>query len=264
MYDENYGTDSMTHVKTSIKKRKKNERRRKRRIVYRRLFKILIIVAIITGMYYFDKSDMTRIRQVRITGNSTVPESEIVEKLNLHVGKRLITHLPFTLNSKASSLIGVDTIDTSIYYRQGIVNVVIHEKKVVGYTRGEVTQLLYEDGSKREVTPDTLHSINGVPLFIGLKEELLNKDNLNIFAKLDSEVLYSISEVHSTPSKYDETLLKLVMNNNYYVFSRIKDLPLLKDYASIIERAPKENRCIYFLEYGPNEDSQTVNTGPCE
>ena len=262
MERENF--DSIDHIKDSIEKRKKMIRRKKRGRFFRRLIKVTIVILLICGIILIDRSEYSRFRNIRIVGNELISDKEIEEKLGVNIGDRMIFARKNQIQKRLQSIVGLDTSVATIYYKQGILNLVVKEKSKVGYVKSETLEVLFEDGSRRSVSANTLKSINGLPLFVGFDEEKLSINLLKAFAELNPEILLTISEVHLAPESYDEMSLKLVMNNNYLVFSSISALPLLRSYASIIDRADPENRCIYLLEYGPTSESQIATAKRCE
>lgn len=256
--------DSMDHIKESIKNRKRKIRRKKRARFLRRLFKLVAVISLFVGLFLLDKSEYSRLRDIRIVGNELISKQEILDELNIKSGDRMITNSENKIEKRLQNIVGLDTIDATIYYKQGILNLKVSEKPKVGFIQSEKLEVLYSDGSRRQVSENTLKSINGLPLFVGFTDEQLSKDLLNAFSELNPEILLTISEVHIAPESYDKMNMKLVMNNNYLVFSSISALPLLRSYASIIDRAEPDNRCIYLLEYGPTSESQIATAKRCD
>lgn len=256
--------DSIDHIKESIEARKKKMRRIKRRKFLRKLVKVICVVAIVTLIVMFDRSEYSRFRDIRVVGNELISTQEIMEKLDLNVGDRMVFNGEKRIEKRLHDIEGLDTIDATIYYKQGILNVKVKEHAKIGYVRNETLEVLYADGSRRSVSKETLRSINGLPLFVGFEDDKITPDLLKGFSELNSEILLTISEVHRSPESYDEFNMKLVMNNNYFVYTGISALPLLRSYASIIDRADPENRCIYLLEYGPTSESQIATAKRCD
>lgn len=256
--------DSIDHIKESIQTRKKRQRQIRRKRILKKIFKISLCILIIAAIIMIDRHEISRFKAIRVTGNELISDQEILDKLNVQVGDRMITNWEGRIEKRVGNIVGLDTIDATIYYKQGILNVKVTEKPKIGYIQSETLEVVYADGSRRSVTKDTLKSINGLPLFVGFDETLFTESLVNTFAELSSEVLLTISEVHIAPESYDEMNLKLVMNNNYFVYSSISALPLLRSYASIIDRAEPENRCIYLLEYGPTSESQIATAKRCD
>lgn len=255
---------SMEAIKETIETRKKMQLKRRRQRRFKRFLRIVLVIAVLAGIVALDQSPMSRIQAIRVVGNETIPQAEIVQKMGVKVGDRMIFNWASRLEKKLSKLEGLDRASATIYYRQGILNVKVTEKKKVGYLNGDPLKLIYADGTRRDIAVDTLKAIGGLPLFAGFQDEQLTLDILEKFAALNQDVLLTISEVHLAPESYDLMHLKLIMNNKYFVYSSISALPLLRSYASIIDRADPAYRCIYLLEYGPTPESQIATVKRCD
>ncbi|QIK70090.1 FtsQ-type POTRA domain-containing protein [Erysipelothrix sp. HDW6C] len=257
-------TDSIEKIKESISKKKRAERKRRNKRLRSRIYKIALLVLLLTGIYFLDKSEYSRVRQIKVEGNTILTDGEILEALKIEPGSRMITKLPFTLNGKAKSIPGVASLDTKIYYTQGIVTIHVVEETPVGYIKGETIQVLFANGERRNLNGASMDAITGLPVFVGFNDETLSDKLLMRFGELDSSVILAISEVHSQPDKYDPTAMKLTMNNNFFVYTGMETLPLMRSYATIIKQADPKNKCIYMNDYGPSEGTSAVNAKPCE
>ena len=58
--------------------------------------------------------------------------------------------------------------------------------------------------------------------------------------------------------------MKMVMNDNYFVYISIETLPMLGSYATLINGADEGNRCIDMIEYGPSEETTTAIVRKCK
>lgn len=254
--------ESYNQIKKDLEEKKRLERKRKRKRRTMKVFRILLLILLIVAWYLFDKSEYSRIKQVKINGTNVVPQQEVAESLGIYEGDRIYTKLAPLLERKGKKIPGVESLDASLYYSKGIVSINVHEVTAVGYQRDPL-RVLMSDGTKRDVG-DNSSIIVGLPVFEGFSDESLTKELLENFGKVGDATLNAISEVHLQPTKFDETAMMIVLNNEYRAYSGVNTLPLLKDYATIISKADPNNRCLYFSEYGPNDETQTVTTRECD
>ena len=58
--------------------------------------------------------------------------------------------------------------------------------------------------------------------------------------------------------------MKMVMNDEYFVYLSIETLPMLSQYATLVNGANENNKCIDMIEYGPTDQQQTAIVRRCE
>lgn len=250
-------------IKASIDLKKKTIRRNKRKRRLIKMLQFLIVIGVLIGIYYFDKSDASRVHNVRVNGNVILSDAEIKDALNIHENQRIyLTFKPF-INHKGKKVKGIDNIDANVYYRQGIINLNVTEKKAVGYTLEPSIRIYFEDGFYKEL--ETLNSsvIERLPLLVGFTEESISESLLSALATIDDGSMASVSEIHFEPTKVEPDYMRIVMNNDYFVFTNVETLPQLNKYATIISGADSNARCIEFIEYGPTEETQSAVVKAC-
>ncbi|AZK44293.1 cell division protein DivIB [Erysipelothrix piscisicarius] len=250
-------------IKASIDLKKKTIRRNKRK---RRLIKsiqILVVIGALLGIYYFDKSDASRIHNVRVNGNVILSDDEIKDALNIHENQRIYLTFRLFINQKGKKVKGIDNVDANVYYRQGIVNLNVTEKKAVGYTLEPTIRIYFEDGYYKEFESIDPATVERLPLLVGFTEESMTESLLAALATIDDGSMASVSEIHFEPTKVEPDYMRIVMNNDYFVFTNVETLPQLNKYATIISGADPNARCIEFIEYGPTEETQSAVVKAC-
>lgn len=243
----NDGTESLTKIRQDLNHQKKNERRKRRKRMWRR-FKIMLFIALIGyGIYQYDNADISRIQQIRVQGNSAYSTSELEDLLDLHPGDRIYLKIAPLVEGKLHGIDGIASVDVKVYYTKGLVTVSVSEVPLIGYRLEPRPQLIFSDGKLKEFDPASSSIMLGLPLFSGFTEETLPAGLAEAMAKVDEASFMAISEVHLEPTTYDQTSLRLIMDNNYFVYSSIQTLPLLNNYATIVNEADPDKRCIYML-----------------
>lgn len=250
-------------IKATIDQKKKTIRRKKRRRIAFRVVQLMVVVGIVIGIYFFDKSDASRIQQVRVNGNVVLTDDEIKESLKVHENQRIYLTYKGILNQKGKSVKGLDTVDTHVYYRQGIVNLNVTEKKAVGYTLEPSIRVYFEDGYYKEFETVEPTVIERLPLLVGFNDDSITEALLTALATIEDGSMASVSEIHFEPTKVEPDYMRIVMNNDYFVFTNVETLPQLNKYATIISGADPSARCIEFIEYGPTEETQSAVVKAC-
>ena len=76
-------------------------------------------------------------------------------------------------------------------------------------------------------------------------------------AQLSNDNLFRIAEIYNISFTYDSNMLKLVMDQGYYVYCSVRGIPYLTNYLDIISTDQNQNqKCILILE----EYSKAIKT----
>lgn len=259
---------SLSQIKLDIERKRKLRKKRRRKIILRRVTLLFSLLGIIVAFVLFDRSSISRVREVSVQGNHYITQEEILEKAKVEVGDRLLFTHSFILNNRTSHIQGVANTDVKVYYTKGLVTLIVEESPVVGYQQNESGMLLlFADNYQKQV--NELKQIN-FPLLIGFNDDLLsnNPKFSSRLAKIEKTAFNSISEIHVETNDLESLYLKFVMNNGFYVYTSVDNLMLLDNYAEIVSGVlngdKPNNRCIYFTDYGNTPDTQIAVSKPCE
>ena len=254
---------TINKISDDIKLKKKIKKRRRRARIMKRLALFLLLVIIGLSVYLFDQSKYSRIQVLKVSGNSIISDEEVMDLLSLKEQDRLLSSY-FKRKGDLKRHPLVDDIKINVYLRQGYVNVDVAEKTPLAYTNQETALLYFDNAYALEISETNIHAITGLPLLINFKEEYISENLLKGLKNLDESVLLAISEIHHEPKELDEFAMKMVMNDNYFVYTSIETLPMLGSYATLINGADEGNRCIDMIEYGPSEETTTAIVRKCK
>lgn len=258
--------DNTTHIRKiqeQTRLERKMLRKKRRRRFLRRLFMFFIVISIAVGIYLFDQSKYSKLREIQIVGNKYIDSEVILDAYGFKEGERLVTSF-YKEKFKKVTLKGVANIDIKLYYTKGLITLTVKESPLVAYSYEAKTKVLLEDNSYI----DTSHiDIKEVPLLVGFSDEMIKQhpkfsDKL---ARMSKTAFNGISEIHIEPEPLEDIYFKLFMNNGYFVYTNLDNLLLMDYYPEIISKLDdKDNRCIYFLDDGRTDENQSAVAKKCE
>lgn len=258
--------DSVKVIQENIKRQKKLRKQRRRRRRLKRLFLFLIVVGLVAAGVWFDQSEYSRVRSIKVSGNAYFNDQEIMDMIDVKVMDRLVMVRTNKLKQALSKQPGIANVSVKVYYTKGIITLTVEENPVVAYEDKNVPVILFGDGYQKEYNGD----VESLPLLVGFTQDIIN-DNPNFADKLSRMLKASyngISEIHVHPDKLESLYLKLIMNNGFFVFTSVDNLLLMNYYAEIVSGIQSgtqpDNRCIYFLDYGNTPNNQSAISKPCE
>ncbi len=260
-------------VKSIVRQQKRDEkearrikRNEKRAKFFKRLTQITMVILLIVGVYYFDQSKYSRIRSMSVSGNEVYSSEALLKPFNIKENDRIVTtfYKSFTHRSK---LPGIAKQSLKLYYTKGKINLTVEEYPVVAVIQGKDTQYLLSDNS---LVQSKENISKAVPVLSNMDGKFLkdNPDFADKLSRIDPSTSNSISEVELVEDPLEDVYFKFTMNHGYFVYTSTRNILLMDYYPDIVSGiqagSNKDNRCIYFLDYGLTEDKQSAVSKPCE
>lgn len=249
-------------IQDDIKETKKHKRKTRFKKIFKRMLVLIFFVSLGFGIYSFDQSPYSKISLIEIEGNTTLSDEFIKEELNLYENDRLAKALYYKFKNKTETE-HLAKHSIKMYYTKGKVTLTVEEFPIIGKIPGKKEKLVY---SNNKVVTIENKSYPAVFTLTNFTEEILEKypkfvENLN---KVDKASFNSISEIKIIPEPLENLYFQFTMNNGYYVFTNVNNIQLLNHYSDIVSNLEEENRCIYFLDYGHTEETQSAVAKPCD
>lgn len=251
-------------VNRRVQEKRKRQKRNKVKRFFKKVFIVVLMGTIAFGIYSFDKHPISRLSTIKVQGNTFYQESDILDQAKIQAGDRMITNLPFMVKRRVQKLPLVEKASVNVYYNKGYLTLDIKEVKAVAYSKDETVTLYFSNGASEPANADTFDMIAGLPLLSDFTPESITPRLLQELGDLPDEAFVAISEIYFTPKELDPTAMKMVMNDEYFVYLSIETLPMLGQYATLLNGANEFNKCIDMIEYGPDESSQTAIVRRCE
>ena len=207
---------------------------KKRKLKIGRVLLCLFILGLFyLGFYLIRKLPITNIY---ITGNSLVPEEEILELSN-------IKDYPSFIDTSTNKII--NKIKSNKYIKEvkvdkkfwGKVYISIKEKKVLCMYDNK---LLLEDNT----LVDNTYNEYSYPILISQIDDILGKFTSK-FSYVNKEVLQKISEIEYTPNDVDDERFKLMMNDGNIVYITLTKVKKINKYNSIYSSMNGKKGIIY-------------------
>lgn len=251
---------SKSSVEVVIKKQ--NEARARFLILHAKpkIFILSMIMAFILTLFLFFRSNASLIKSISLSGNLFYTQEEIMEMLGLSYKSRY--WMVFEKYSEHTllkdPLIKECTVKKNT---NGNIEIVIQEKKIVGYLYGEGPQILFEDGTIVALDDQKAELIVHLPYISGFSEEALGKIAKELGA-LDDKLLDKIAEIHHRDEPYDETAMKLVTIDGLSIYTSSFGLASLEGYNGILSSLKPNIHCLYVDDMTGNvwgDDCSFVN-----
>lgn len=228
-------------------KKKVKVRVKKRKLKIGRILLCLLVLVLIGVFFYFIRK--LPIKNIYIIGNNIVPESDILDLSG-------IKNYPSFIDTSSSKII--KNIKTNEYIKDVKV-----EKKIWGkiYIYVEEKKILCSYNDKLLLGDSTLvdntYNIYSYPTLISDITELFDKF-VNKFSKVDSKILFEISEIEYTPNEVDNERFSLMMDDGNLVYITLNRITKINKYNSIYSSMEGKKGIVYldsgdYVEIKENE-----------
>lgn len=254
---------AISQISRDLQEKKKHQRRYKRKKNLANALKVFFVAALFFAFYLFDSSQYSRIQTVKVSGNRSFSDSEILTALNIEKGNRIYLTHGFLKEAKGRKIEGLESLDINVYYTKGYVSIDVVEVPLVAYQVEPELKVYYADGSSKIIDAAQLDLVIGLPLLVGYTDETISLKMLKALGELDFETISAISEIHINPETYDPLAMKLYMVDKYLVYVSIETLPMMYLYATLLPEANDGNKCIVFNEYGPDNENGSASIRAC-
>ena len=228
-------------------KKKVKVRVKKRKLKIGRILLCLLVLIIIGLSFYFIRK--LPIKNIYIIGNNIVPEYDILEISG-------IKNYPSFIDSSKKDIIKNIIINEYIKSVKvdkklwGKIYIYIEEKKILcNYN----DKLLLEDST----LVDNNYNIYSYPTLISDITSIFDKF-VNKFSKIDSKVLFQISEIEYIPNEVDGERFSLMMDDGNLVYITLNKANKINKYNSIYSSMEGKKGIIYldsgdYVEIKENE-----------
>ena len=206
--------------------KKVNIKRKKRsKIKYNRIILLLLFLGIIAFCIY--KICNVKIKNIFISGNSYLTDQQVIDLSGLSDYPTIVSLNTKKIENKINENIFIKKVRVKYKnFRQEIYIEIEENIPVLYYLYDEKTLLSSYD--EIDYKSDLPVLINQTP------DRLLNKLVDELY-KLDDDIVGRISEIKYSPTKVDEELFLLTMNDGYYVYINFNSFHKLDNYVEIIK-----------------------------
>ena len=203
----------------------KNKKIKRRKIKYKNVTVLLTIVAILLSICLFITN--ARVENIYIEGNSIISDQQIIDELGIRNYPKIIAINRKKMESNLNDNPYIEKVDIKYSNFMRVVSIKVKENRPLLYYQYEEKYLL--SNGKRVKDKYSLPTlINQTPE--DTLEKLLKRLN-----KLDENILGRISEIKYTPSKVNDNLFYLTMNDGNLVYVDFNTFNKLENYPDYIK-----------------------------
>ncbi|GER68157.1 cell division protein DivIB [Weizmannia acidilactici] len=233
----------------SIEDRIPKLKQQRRRKTNRRLIMLLSTFFTLVMLIIYLESPLSRVHHIRIEGNEAVGRQLILKKSGVTTSTNIWNIHKEAIQKKIGQIPEIESVKVGIALPNNLyIKVKEHEK--IGYLQEQGRFLPVLDNGRivrraiRNIPADSL-------IFSGFRQDRHLHDMIGQMQKLPDSITNAISEVRYSPSKVDDGLVTLYMNNGFEVRASIATFAeKMVHYPSIISQIGPGKKGVIDLEVG--------------
>lgn len=245
MANDYYNEFDEDQVNKLYKKRKKKKLKRR--------FKLLIVFLILLVVIGYFVTDLSKVKNIKVTGNSNVKDSKIIEASELNNSS---FYLLINKSKVAKKIEEISLIkDASISYDLlGNVTIKVEESKQVAYcVINKKTYILDELGDVVQTKDSKVkEKLKSTPRLSKFKSLKFLKEFAKEYAKVPSIIKSQTSDIIYAPKKSDTNRVRFILNNGKELIVRLDDMAEeLSKFPIEAYMSKYDNKCTFDF-YGDN------------
>jgi cell division protein FtsQ len=226
-------------------KEQRKQKANRRLIIYLSLFFILLSLII------YSQSSLSKVSVITVTGNRHVPEQGII---NLSELTNETSIWRVNENRVADLILQHKEIEAAEVQREfpNNVSIFIDEYNRIAYIYEEGTYYpVMENGKILSAMDSSGELPDDAPLMMNWSHGDMVESFITELIKLPESIIYSISEIHHTPTEIDPYHLTMFMNDGFEVSATIRDFSSkMAAYPSIAAQLDPDVKGVINLEVG--------------
>lgn len=220
------------------------KKKRKNRFLKILVLLLLVIIISLFAVYYF--SPLSKIETIKIVGDQVYSDADLEKSLLINKNDSILfLNKNKIFDPDISSFI--DRVDIKVDYINRGVNIKVYDKDIIGYFLTSKINVVSNDGSIAIIDDKKMDLITNKVRFSNFDKNILLK--LVAAIKNCDPVLYNnISEIILDPKSYDESSLRIIMEDGVNIYTSISSFESLKVdlYKDMLNLLNEDNRCIKY------------------
>lgn len=236
-------------------------KRKKRLRLYRRIKRMFALIALISIVVAYFKSDFSKVKSYKINENQFYTEEEILKTADLDLETYFLTPT-FVIERKLEENPLIEKAELKKDF-SGQFKIRITDAKIIGYLSDDTKKVLVQG---RGVNTINRYNNLELPRISGLNEEQLALLDSG-FEKVEKEYTFMISEILHHSESYNNNMVMLIMDDGNRIVSGFNGLYLLNNYKAIKPQLTGHQVCLYLDDISGNIIKQTkcgVSAKPIE
>ena len=229
------------------RKEREKIRRRKLRMVFLRGFAaFLILFAIYLCL------DISKIREVTVTGNSYLSENYLLKLAGLSSDTRYPFVFPSYVSARLESNPLVEKAEVTVDTER-TVRIRLTMKKALGYHFvKEEPYIILAGGEEIKLRQDYYTAMGSIPFLKEFENEEQREALIAGLDKLDPQIISGIAEIWPFVESYDPEMYRFMMNDGNQVFMSKDGIPYMASYYGIASSVGSARTCIMINELTSN------------
>lgn len=225
----------------------KHQRRKK---ANRRLIMLLALFFIlIAGVIYF-QSPLSKVKKITVSGNESYSSEQIIEKSGLSLDSNVWKINRGEVEKRLKKIQEIKQADVKVNLPNNVVIELEEYNRLAYISKGKNFYPVLENGNILGEKKIDEIPVNA-PILIGFKEGKVLDEMIASLKELPEDVINSISEIHSRPTKTDKYLIKLYMNDGFEVNATLRTFSeKMAHYPSIVSQLDPSKKGVVDLEVG--------------
>lgn len=226
------------------KLKKRREKRKNTRFI---VILVILSIALLTLLYF--QLPISHLKTIAVTGQGIESKEYYIKHSGTSVGESFLSLNTEEIQHRLEKLDAVKKVTVEKKWLNRMVIHITENKKVALLKTDDRYNFVLENGkaigSRAQLTNFEL------PILINMPDETYRKKLMKQLMQLKPDLLLMISQIESTPSKSNENLLQLFMNDGFEVKADLTDLASkLQYYPSIVSQLENEKKGVINLEIG--------------
>ncbi|RSD28107.1 cell division protein FtsQ/DivIB [Mesobacillus subterraneus] len=225
----------------------KHQRRKK---ANRRLIMLLAMFFILIASVIYFQSPLSKVKKITVTGNESYSYDQIVEESGLTLETNVWKISKGEVEKELQKIQEVKKAVVDILLPNTVAIRIEEYNRLAYISKGKDFYPVLENGhilGEKRIDEIPVNA----PILIGFKEGKVLDEMIASLEELPQEVINSISEVHSKPSKTDQFLVKLYMNDGFEVNATLRTFSeKMAHYPSIVSQLDPAKKGVIDLEVG--------------
>lgn len=190
-------------------------------------------------------SPISKVKSISIVGTNYLKEKYIHTLSGISLDSYYYFVFPKVIENrlKKEPMIAFAKVELVPNY---VIKITVQEKQPIGYRYSkDIPEILFSDDSRANLTSDYMPFLPRIPFIIGFETEEQTHLLSQGLAKLDVNMIESISEISQYDLGFDKQALQLQMRTGGYFFASYFSLEVLNNYNAIYSKMKDRNQCLF-------------------
>lgn len=220
---------------------------------------VFCVVGLLLGLGFYGYFDSASAHPSSyfVSGNRVLTDETILKRADLDYH----TLIAFRSAGEIEAKLGADPLIEKahvIFGSNRTVTIQIKEKGIKAIWMDQAMMIL-ADGTTLGIGLDYAKAWLQAPGIYGYASREALDPLVEALLDIPSEALGNVSEIHLSPTTYDDSYVKVIMQDGNRVFTGLATLDMLTEYPTLVNALTTHNACLFF-----DEMTRTAFSRPCD